>query len=84
MVWLVVVAAVNTVASLFYYLRWMAPAFVGLPVAPAAAEGSVGTGARTAAGTAQEVRRAPAVVLHAAAALSVLLGVGAGLWLGVA
>lgn len=25
--WLVVVAAVNTVASLFYYLRWLAPAF---------------------------------------------------------
>jgi NADH-quinone oxidoreductase subunit N len=27
--WLVVVAAVNTVASLFYYLRWIAPAFQG-------------------------------------------------------
>ena len=25
--WLVIVAAVNTVASLFYYLRWIAPAF---------------------------------------------------------
>ena len=25
--WLVVVAAVNTVASLFYYLRWLAPIF---------------------------------------------------------
>ncbi len=25
--WLVVVAAVNTVASLYYYLRWLAPAF---------------------------------------------------------
>ncbi|MFC6706597.1 NADH-quinone oxidoreductase subunit N [Flexivirga alba] len=25
--WLVVVAAVNTVASLYYYLRWIAPAF---------------------------------------------------------
>ncbi|MEU0042791.1 NADH-quinone oxidoreductase subunit N [Streptomyces werraensis] len=25
--WLVVVAAINTVASLFYYLRWIAPAF---------------------------------------------------------
>jgi len=25
--WLVVVAAVNTVASLFYYLRWLAPVF---------------------------------------------------------
>ncbi|WBB71371.1 proton-conducting transporter membrane subunit [Micromonospora sp. WMMD1128] len=27
--WLVVVAAVNTVASLFYYLRWLAPAYTG-------------------------------------------------------
>lgn len=27
--WLVVVAAVNTVASLFYYLRWIAPAYGG-------------------------------------------------------
>ena len=26
--WLVVIAAVNTVASLFYYLRWLAPMFV--------------------------------------------------------
>lgn len=26
--WLVVVAAINTVASLFYYLRWLAPMFV--------------------------------------------------------
>jgi NADH-quinone oxidoreductase subunit N len=25
--WLVVVAAVNTVASLFYYMRWLAPVF---------------------------------------------------------
>ncbi len=27
LVWLVVVAALNSVASLFYYLRWIAPAF---------------------------------------------------------
>lgn len=27
--WLVVVAAANTVASLFYYLRWITPAYVG-------------------------------------------------------
>lgn len=26
-IWLVVVAAINTVASLYYYLRWIAPAF---------------------------------------------------------
>jgi NADH-quinone oxidoreductase subunit N len=83
LVWLVVVAAVNTVASLFYYLRWIAPAVAGVPAAPAPTEGSGETGPRTAAGTAQEVRRAPAVVLHAAAVGSVVLGVGAGVWLGV-
>ncbi|WP_448610085.1 NADH-quinone oxidoreductase subunit N [Geodermatophilus sp. URMC 60] len=83
LVWLVVVAAVNTVASLFYYLRWIAPAFAGVPAGPATAEGPAGTGPRTAAGTAQEVRRVPEVVLHAAAVMSLLLGVGAGVWLGV-
>lgn len=31
--WLVVVAAVNTVISLFYYLRWIAPMFAGEPEA---------------------------------------------------
>lgn len=31
---LVVVAAVNTVASLFYYLRWIAPAVSGRPQEP--------------------------------------------------
>jgi NADH-quinone oxidoreductase subunit N len=82
LVWLVVVAAINTVASLFYYLRWIAPAFAGVPAVPARAEEPAATGARTAAGTAQKVRRAPAVVLHAAAVGSVLLGVGAGVWLG--
>ncbi|MGH3764815.1 MAG: NADH-quinone oxidoreductase subunit N [Pseudonocardiaceae bacterium] len=29
--WLAVVAVVNTVASLFYYLRWIAPIFLGQP-----------------------------------------------------
>lgn len=68
--WLVVVAAVNTVASLFYYLRWIAPAFVAVPSDEAAAPPAARTG--------------PAVVvLHGAAALSVLLGLGVGGWLAV-
>ncbi|HJT02173.1 MAG TPA: NADH-quinone oxidoreductase subunit N [Pseudonocardiaceae bacterium] len=29
--WLAVVAVINTVASLFYYLRWIAPAFLARP-----------------------------------------------------
>jgi NADH-quinone oxidoreductase subunit N len=34
--WLVVVAAVNTVASLFYYLRWLAPVFARVGAAQVA------------------------------------------------
>ncbi|MFR9780474.1 NADH-quinone oxidoreductase subunit N [Micromonospora sp. MS34] len=33
--WLVVVAAANTLASLFYYLRWLVPAFSGVDRRPA-------------------------------------------------
>lgn len=66
--WLVVVAAINTVASLFYYLRWISAA--------------KDRTARTDTGT---VGTAPvggaAAVLHACAAASLLLGVGAGAWL---
>jgi NADH-quinone oxidoreductase subunit N len=69
--WLVVVAAVNTVASLYYYLRWLAPSFsverpprhpAGRPQRPAAwsAHGAAATSAVT------------------AATVSVLLGLGAG------
>ncbi|MGQ0717409.1 MAG: NADH-quinone oxidoreductase subunit N [Pseudonocardiales bacterium] len=35
--WLAAVAVINTVASLFYYLRWIAPAFLGRPSLPALA-----------------------------------------------
>lgn len=65
--WLVVVAAINTVASLFYYLRWIGPAFDR--DAPA-------TAADTSAGDARPVARACAAI---AAAASVAVGVGAGL-----
>jgi len=34
LVWLVIVAVVNTVASLFYYLRWLAPMFSRAPAHP--------------------------------------------------
>lgn len=82
--WLVVLAALNTVASLFYYLRWIAPACAGVPAVPVPAEGPAGSGPRTAAGTAQRTALGtPVVVLHACAGTSLLLGVGAGLWLAV-
>ncbi|UGY93633.1 NADH-quinone oxidoreductase subunit N [Streptomyces gobiensis] len=65
MPWLVAVAALNTLASLFYYLRWIAPA-----VTPGS-HGPAGAGAAAdhwAGGTAV-----------AAAAATLVLGAGAGL-----
>ncbi|MFE1288857.1 NADH-quinone oxidoreductase subunit N [Streptomyces sp. NPDC058751] len=60
--WLAVVAAVNTVASLFYYLRWIAPAFLtGGP------GGDPGTTSRSAA-----------AVAYGAATGSVVLGLLGG------
>ena len=82
--WLVLVAAINTVASLFYYLRWIAPAVAGVPAEPSTREGAPGAGPRTAAGTVHKLQRGPVEVLHAAAVFSLLLGVGAGVWLGAA
>ena len=80
LVWLVVLAAVNTVASLFYYLRWIAAGADEAAAAPATLSAGGSTGLRTAAGTALR----PAVVLHSAAVVSVLLGIGSGLWLALA
>jgi NADH-quinone oxidoreductase subunit N len=61
--WLVVVAAVNTVASLFYYLRWVGPAFSR-------------TGAGQAAPP--QVRPVALTCAVAAASASVVLGAGSG------
>ena len=77
--WLVVLAAVNTVASLFYYLRWIAPAAATRDVP---AGGATDGGARTVT-VGRAVRTAPFVTLHVAAIASVLLGAGSGLWLAV-
>lgn len=66
--WLVAVAAANTVASLFYYLRWLGPAFDR----SAEADRPAGHYARVAG-----------VCAVVAAAMSVLLGLGAGLVLGL-
>ncbi|MFE7896716.1 NADH-quinone oxidoreductase subunit N [Streptomyces sp. NPDC057424] len=60
--WLAALAVANTVASLFYYLRWLAPLFfITAAVAPTTAQATAG---RWAAGTA-----------YAAAALSLALGI---------
>ncbi|MEU9605534.1 NADH-quinone oxidoreductase subunit N [Streptomyces sp. NPDC048057] len=65
--WLAVVAAANTVASLFYYLRWIAPTVATFR----------GPGPAGAAGAAGLVRPA-AVTAYAAAAGSVALGLVGG------
>ncbi|WP_409332031.1 NADH-quinone oxidoreductase subunit N [Trujillonella humicola] len=81
--WLVVVAAVNTVASLFYYLRWIAPAFAGVPVTSSGAEVAAGPGAGI--DTAQRTSPGiPAAILHTSAVGSLVLGLGAGWWLALA
>ena len=61
--WLVAVAAVNTVASLFYYLRWLAPAFAREGAGHAAPP---------------QVRRLAGACAVTAAAASVLLGLASG------
>jgi NADH-quinone oxidoreductase subunit N len=64
--WLVVVAAVNTVASVFYYLRWIAPLFLRTAAErPAEALQPAGAWARVGA--------------YTAGAASILLGLASGL-----
>lgn len=70
--WLMVIAAINTVASLFYYLRWLAPAARSVLTAGAGGDSTA---------TAVRVDRAPVITAHAAAAGSILLGIGAGIWM---
>ncbi len=82
--WLVVLAAVNTVASLFYYLRWITPGAVGSSAHTRRPDEGEPTGPRTAVGTFRRTVQRPAVVLHSAAVGSVLLGIGSGLWLALA
>ena len=62
--WLVVLAAANTVASLFYYLRWLIPALTPPTTADPAVLDAAGTWARIGA--------------YTAAAASVALGLTAG------
>lgn len=62
--WLVVLAAINTVASLFYYLRWIGPIFRPAPPGALAAP--------------QPVRWSQ-VAAFVTAALSLAVGVGSGL-----
>ena len=63
--WLAALAVANTVASLFYYLRWLAPAFLRRPAA------SLPDPLRAAGGWA-------AVTAYVAGTASITLGVAAG------
>jgi NADH-quinone oxidoreductase subunit N len=69
--WLAVLAVANTVASLFYYLRWLAPAFRSRPGENGAAPDAAGPGALEPAG-----RWAPAAA-YAAGAVSLAIGIAA-------
>lgn len=61
--WLAVLAILNTVASLYYYLRWLVPAFLHAPSPHPAVLSSGGTWS--------------AATAYAAATATVILGVGA-------
>ncbi|KRV49194.1 NADH-quinone oxidoreductase subunit N [Wenjunlia vitaminophila] len=90
--WLAVVAAANTVASLFYYLRWIAPTVLG--TAPPGDEDRDGDGGRVGNGNAGRAGADPlagghatgdatfaggaVLVAYPAAAASVLLGLLGG------
>jgi NADH-quinone oxidoreductase subunit N len=65
--WLAGLAAVNTIASLFYYLRWLAPAF--LPPRPGAGAEALRRGGHWAAVTAYTAGTASLAVGIAGAAL---------------
>ena len=62
-IWLAAVAVANTIASLFYYLRWLTPAFLS---PPAAAE------------TLRPAGRWAAVTAYTAGAASLALGIAGG------
>lgn len=88
--WLAVLAAVNTVASLFYYLRWIVPTVrPGATVAADSADGegsAGGTSGKRVAGRCEESGTGalhdgpatPRALAYGAAALSVALGVAGG------
>ena len=63
--WLTALAVVNTVASLFYYLRWLTPAFLRQPAA-------------TQPDPLLAVGRWPAAAAYTAGTISLALGIAAG------
>ncbi|TDD77640.1 NADH-quinone oxidoreductase subunit N [Actinomadura rubrisoli] len=79
--WLAVVAAANTVASVFYYLRWIVPLFRrpdGLGDHPDAGQPGTGQPGTGQPGVGRPGRGATAVAVTAAA-MSLALGIGSGI-----
>jgi NADH-quinone oxidoreductase subunit N len=80
--WLVVVAALNTVASLFYYLRWIAPAFAGAADTRDGDVAAAGGQDRLAPHAVHRTTVVTATVTPQLLALaSLVMGMGAGVWL---
>ncbi|GLZ08098.1 NADH-quinone oxidoreductase subunit N [Actinomadura sp. NBRC 104412] len=75
--WLAVVAALNSVASVFYYLRWIVPAF-GRPPEP-----DPGPHSEPYSGPPVTLRRGAQAVAYTAATASLALGVASGIALTV-
>ncbi|MFC8005069.1 NADH-quinone oxidoreductase subunit N [Streptomyces olivaceus] len=71
--WLAALAVANTVASLFYYLRWLAPLFTSAEPAPAEAHAVLGRWAATTAYTAATL----ALALGLTGGVVLLMGEGA-------
>ncbi|WP_138757726.1 NADH-quinone oxidoreductase subunit N [Modestobacter altitudinis] len=80
--WLVVVAAINTVASLFYYLRWITPAAASSAGAPSLRGSSQAPHDhdthRAVSAQQERVLAGPMTLVHLTAIASLLLGIGSG------
>lgn len=72
--WLAALAVVNTVASLFYYLRWLAPRFAATATAPAGTQAVQGRWTAATAYTAGAIALALALGLAGVAVLPLTTG----------
>ena len=76
--WLAVVLLVNTLASLFYYLRWVAPTFRIAPAEGATEAADEDADGDAAAEPSPDTVRWPAAAAYTAAVGSLVLGLSAG------
>jgi NADH-quinone oxidoreductase subunit N len=76
--WLAALAVANTVASVFYYLRWLIPAFLRPPAAPAILDPAPTEPAASRPDPLRAPGRLAAVTAYTAASASLALGIAAG------